>query len=93
MGIPEHHFDLGAAQRGQAAAGGKRYPLQLRVRIIDDIDGQLDRRLDFGACGRQGAGQGVDRPDTHGLLLRLGRHGAEQRQTRGDTRNELHLHY
>ena len=30
LGVPEHHFDLGAAQRGQAAAGGKQESLPAR---------------------------------------------------------------
>ncbi|CUI70985.1 Uncharacterised protein [Achromobacter xylosoxidans] len=91
--IAEHHFDLGPAQRRQAGARGQRDPFEFGMRVIDDVHGQFHRGLDLGAGGRQRAGQGIDRADLHGLDLRLRRRGGQQRQTRGDTRNELHLHY
>ncbi|MNV32532.1 hypothetical protein D3C71_1238720 [compost metagenome] len=61
--------------------------------VVDDINGQFNGRLDFRAGGRQGARQRIDRADAHGLGLCLNRRDGQQRQTRGDTRNELHLHY
>src|SRR5215472_709538 len=56
-------LDLGAAQSGQAGGGGERQALQFGMRVVDDVDAEMDgvaRRLS-GARGI--AGQRIDYPD------------------------------
>src|SRR5262249_1149037 len=43
--VDEHDFELGAAEMRQAGSRGKRQIGELRMRIVDDVGGGLDRRF------------------------------------------------
>ena len=66
--VGEDDFDQGAVEVRQALARAERQLFQPRVRRIDDVGADLDRR--FGAASRTGqaSGQRIDRADLYRVL-------------------------
>ena len=76
--IDEGHVELGAAQIGQARGGGERQIAELGVRIVDDIERDLDRRFRGLTSGGGIAGERQQHADFHGVGGARRRRGAER---------------
>src|SRR5262245_31899112 len=91
--VGEYHFDLGAAEAWQTAALGERKILQLRVRVVDDLDGELDGSLRIVARACRIAAQGIDRPDLYGLLRYRVAHQGKSHEYGSQTDHSSHHHF
>ncbi len=91
--VGEYRFDLGAAEAGQTGVLRQRQITEFRVRVVDDVDRSLDRRLGVHAGTGGVAAQGKDRADLDGLVLGRSRSRQRNRKRGGAKQPEEMLEF
>ena len=84
--VSADHLDLRATQIGKPRGLGERQPFEFGMRVVDDLDSELDRILG-GISGRRCvAGERIDHTDLDGVS-RLRRKDEGRREQRGGGQN------